>query len=82
MTLYQPRFVLYARAHGMDPRDAPGGHRYINWINARWSQWNELVGHDGRHHDDADHADFDAWLERWVGGTPVVESTQQGEMFA
>ncbi len=73
---WNPRYLAYARAHGLDPdnmlaRDAeawPGGKMigFMLWISGHWQAWRKEHGYRP---DDvlspADNADFDAW----IGGT-------------
>ena len=77
MRAYQPRFVLYARAHGKRPEDSFENWHFVNWIHARWRQWDALTGHHGRGRSKADHAAFDAWLSEWVGALPEPVVGQQ-----
>lgn len=66
---YQPRWLLYCRAHGYDPAETSPARNaaYIGWIGRRWREWDELVAHHGRGHVEADHEAFDAWLVGRVG---------------
>ena len=71
---WNSRYVAYAQAHGKSPDEmlefdrerCPGGHmaEFIIWIGQKWSLWRAA---NSRHRDaalsDADHANFNSWLE-------------------
>jgi hypothetical protein len=73
-TKWNPRYVVYCRAHGMpDPEEMlkhdrkrwPGGCMtgFLLWIPGRWREYVRLnPGVNLEFLTDADHADFDAWL--------------------
>lgn len=76
MSGWNPRYVLYAQAHGRSPEDMlahdelawPGGRMagYVLWIGAQWNRWHCERGlrRFGHVLSDADHADFDRSLEQ------------------
>lgn len=74
---FQPRYVAYARDHGMGPaemlehdkRVLPGGCMvaYMHWIGAKWREWYGVIGCEPKAKTEAVHAEFDAWLQRRVG---------------
>ena len=79
---YQPRWLAYARAHGKNPADGElKNWHFVNWIRERWAQWDALTGHHGRGRSKADHAAFDAWLNKWVGTESAVQDRVQGELL-
>ncbi len=67
-----PRYRLYCLAHGYasmaEARAAYGGwHDYHAWMGSRWSEWRRLNKRsEWSPLSEADHAAFDAWLERTV----------------
>jgi hypothetical protein len=78
MTRVNPRYVAYARAHGMTParmaredrKRWPGGcgTGFVIWCHERWAEWRKENGrppHDAL--TDADYAAFDAWLDGTLG---------------
>lgn len=81
---YQPRYVAYARAHGLSPdamleRDQeawPGGCMagFMLWIQERWREWaSQRPGGMPDIKTEEHHRDFDAWLARLVEGGALVE---------
>lgn len=70
---FNPRFILYARAHGREPEAMldhdrerfPGGLMagFLTWISERWQAWDSKHGHSRDHARSRDeHTAFDAWL--------------------
>jgi hypothetical protein len=73
MRTITPRYRLYCLAHGYasmtEAKAAFGGsmHDFIIWIGRQWREWEKQNGRPvWCPKDDADHAAFDAWLERKV----------------
>lgn len=68
---YQPRWLLYCRAHGYDPAETSPARNaaYIAWIGRRWREWDKLTAHHGYGHVEADHEAFDARLNDQFGDT-------------
>lgn len=77
MSEWNPRYVLYAKAHGATPEEMlkrdekrwPGGKMvgFTQWIQERWLGWDKARGYAtreiGQFHAAGDgHADFDKWL--------------------
>lgn len=71
MNDWNPRFVAYAAATGMDPQERfdadvaafPGGAMagFMGWLSGQWREFYSPGVVPG-HITDADHAAFDAWL--------------------
>ena len=74
MTDWNPRYLAYAKAHGVDDplemmrRDAvewPGGRAagFQIWMSQQWQAWRKLRGlRTDDYLSEEQHADFDAWL--------------------
>ena len=67
-----PRYRLYCLARGYKSIEEAiakhngSGHDYTCWISQQWRKWDAETKHKGWVHTAADHAAFDAWLERQV----------------
>ena len=72
-TKWNPRYEIYALAHGRTPDEmlaydrerCPGGHmaEFMIWCSQRWAEWRKA---NGRRRDDPlwaeDHVSFDTWI--------------------
>jgi hypothetical protein len=70
---WNPRYLLYARAHGKTPEEMlkhdaerfRGGRMlgFMEWMSAQWGVWGDERGLDRNYpKSQREHADFDAWL--------------------
>jgi len=71
MKKWNPRYVLYATAHGNTPEQQKlkdkSNFQYAGWITERWAEWRKLNGRtrwSGLER--KDHSAFDAWLSSEV----------------
>lgn len=64
---WNPRFVLFARAHGQTPermrREPSCNLAFIRWIHGQWNDYDAAHGRTkAQGLSDAEQASFDAWL--------------------
>jgi hypothetical protein len=72
-SVWNPRYVAYARASGkhpsqmlsLDRKRYPGGRMsgFIRWIDSKWRKWDQVHAHPRDHvRTVKEHDDFTAWL--------------------
>lgn len=87
---WNPRYVLYAQAHGRSPEAMRAHDRdvawpaapacgFILWLSRSWEDWRRQRGlrHDTIL-DNAAHADFDEWLASRVNGATTTNEEAGG----
>lgn len=82
---WNPRWVRFCRVVGLDLETRAQGVNamYMNWINRRWDQWDQIVHHQPNDpHTPEDVAAFDKWLaEDWnEAASALLETAWLGPM--
>lgn len=88
---YQPRYLAYCAANGLEPEEMlgkdreryPGGYMtgFLLWIPQMWKKWDELTGRGDLSLPKSrkDHRDFTRWLTEYVGMSGNSSEATKGE---